>query len=162
MPPGPHDTTRDSQGFDESRNVVTDVLGKFVPQWLARRAISVRVETDRETYRVGDPVEVTVTLRNGLPLPVTIATPRPRLWGWSVDGDLEASDEQVYTGDAPGTLSFRAGERKVISHTWDGRFKRVGDPTRWVEPEPGEHEVRAFLALDGDRPADAVTIRFEE
>lgn len=162
MSSGPRDGARqDPHGFDESRNVITDVLGKFVPQWLARRSVEVSVETDRGTYRVGDPVELTVTIENTLPLPVTVATPSPRLWGWSVDGDLEASDERVYVGDRPGTLSFRAGERKVITQTWDGRFKRVGERTRWVEPEPGDHEVRAFLAVEGRQPADSVTVRFE-
>lgn len=164
MPPtGSGDAApRDTHGFDESRNVVTDVLGKFVPQWLARRCIDVTVTTDRERYAVGDPVEITVSIENRLPVPVTVATPRPRLWGWSVDGDLEASDERVYTGDSPGTMSFRARERKVITQTWDGRFKRVGDPTRWVEPEQGSHEVRAFLAVDGRRPADTVSIDIGE
>ncbi|MFD1514578.1 hypothetical protein [Halomarina rubra] len=162
-PTGSRDATpRDPHGFDESRNVLADVLGKFVPQWLARRSTAVTVTTDRETYRVGEPVEFTVTIENGLPLPVTIATPRPRLWGWSVDGDLEASDERVYVGDSPGTMSFRARERKVVTQTWDGRFKRVGERARWVEATPGPHEIRAFLALDGRRPTDAVTVYIEE
>lgn len=159
-----NDPRRDPQGFDESRNVLTDLLGKFVPQWLVRRSIGVHVSTDRERYAVGDSVEMTVELVNRLPLPVTLATPSPRLWGWSVDGELEASDETVYLGDASGTLSFRSRERKVLTQTWDGRFKRVGDPTQWVEPKPGDHEIRAFLALEREdrQPADSVTIRLDD
>jgi len=155
-------TPRDAHGFDESKNVVTDVLGKFVPQWVARRSIAVSLTTDRERYAVGDPVEMTITMVNRLPLPVTVATPQPRLWGWSVDGDLEASDERVYAGDTPGTMSFRARERKVVTRTWNGRFKRVGEPTRWVEPTRGSHEIRVFLAVEGDRPSDTVTVHIGE
>lgn len=158
------DDRRDRYGFDEARNPLVEAVGKFVPQSVVRRALSIRVETDRETYAPGDPVELTVTIANTLPLPVVAETETRRLWGWTVDGELEASDERVYVGDAPGTLAFRPKERKVIALAWDGRFKRVGEegaPTRWVEADPGVHEVGAFLALPGRRLDDAVEIRME-
>lgn len=150
--------TDDRTGFDDNRNYLTDALGALVPRWIAQRALAVSVETDRERYAVGDPVELTVTIRNRLPVPVVVETPTRRLWGWSVDGEVEASDEQVYRSDAGGSMSFRGGERKVVTRRWNGRFKRVGDPTRWVEPDPGTHEVGAFVALGTRRPEDSVEI----
>jgi uncharacterized protein (DUF58 family) len=151
----------DRTGLDDSRNYLTEALGALVPRWLARRALSVTVETDRERYAVGDPVELTVTIRNRFPVPVVVRTPRRRLWGWSVDGEVDASDERLFRSDAGGELVFRGGERKVMTRRWNGRFKRTGDRTRWVEPTPGVHEVTAFVALGRRRPESSVEIRFE-
>jgi len=152
----------DRTGLDESRNVLGAVVGRFVPQWLARRAVAVRVSADRDRYARGDPVRLTAEFRNRLPVAIEVETPRRRLWGWTVDGELEASDERRYASEAGGTLSFRPRERKRIRWRWDGRFKRSGDPTRWEPAEPGEYEIVAFVALDApERPADRTTVRIE-
>lgn len=152
----------DRTGLDDSRNYLGGFLGRFVPQRLARRAVRVRVSTDRDRYAPGEPVEITVEFHNRLPVPIEVETPRLRLWGWTVDGELEASDERRYESDARGTLSFRSRERKRVRKRWDGSFKRSGDPTRWVPPEPGEHEIAAFLDVDAPgRPEDRTTIRIE-
>ena len=55
----------------------------------------ISVTTDATTYAVGDPVEITVRLRNRLPVPVEVVTRTRRPWGWRVDGLLEASDSFV-------------------------------------------------------------------
>ena len=168
MPPnGPAEERQDRYGFDDTKSPVADALGKFVPQAVVRRGLSLAVRTDRETYAPGEPVELTVEIENRLPLPVTVATPTRRLWGWTVDGELEASDERIYLPASPSKLAFRAGERKILTQTWNGLFKRVGDgdgdaQTRWVEPDPGVHEVGAYLALSGNRPADATEIRIAD
>ena len=151
----------DQFGFDENRNYLAEALGKFVPQWLARRALSLTLETDRERYRRGDPVAFTVTITNRLPLPVTVATTHRRLWGWEVDGELEASDESRYRSDTRGVFTFRAKERKVVERTWNGRFKRVGDRTTWEPAEAGEHELTAFVGIERPRVSDSVTITIE-
>lgn len=163
----PGDRTRQVEdryglGADDNPNHLGRLLGLFVPQRLARRGIDVTVETDRDRYAVGEEVTVSMEFRNRLPVPITIRTPTPRLWGWSVDGYLEASDEaRRYLGDlGGGELSFRSRERKRVTRRWDGRIKRVGEPTRW-EQATGEVDVRAFLAVDGDQPADVKTIRVE-
>ena len=93
---------------------------------------------------------------------VTVETPTPRLWGWAVDGLLEASDEprRRLRDVGGGQLSFRSQERKRVRRRWDGRIKHVGDPTRW-EPATGDVEISAFLAVDGRRPAGETTIRIE-
>lgn len=150
----------DQLGLDESRNYVAEALGTLVPQALARRSIAVSVATDRRRYRPGEPVEVTAEFRNRLPVPVVVRTPGRRLWGWSVDGQLEASDEPRYASARPNSFAFRPRERKRVVVQWDGRFKRVGERTRWVDADPGEHEIRAFLAFDGG-PSDATTVRVE-
>ncbi|WP_101294278.1 hypothetical protein [Halegenticoccus soli] len=149
----------DRYGFDENRNYLAEAVGKFVPQPLARRALRIDLETDREAYRPGDAVELTVAIENRLPLPIAVATPQRRLWGWTVDGELEASDEKRYASGAAGRFPFRAGERKVITWTWNGRFKRVGDRTTWETPAPGTYEIRAFVATRPPRPSDSVRIR---
>lgn len=151
----------DQFGFDESRNVVADSIGKFVPQWVARRALSLRLETDRTHYRQGEPVTFRVTIHNRLPLPVTIATETRRLWGWAVDGNLEASDEARYQSDTPGTFTFRANERKVVERTWNGRLKHVGERTTWEVPSRGTHELEAFVGIDTPGARDAVEFEIE-
>jgi hypothetical protein len=97
-------------------------------------------------------------MRNRLPVPVELATEGPRIWGWTVDGLLEASDERYYASDRPNSISLRAGEALTLERTWDGRFKRTGSPTRWVEAEPGEHELGAFVATTRERASATTTI----
>jgi hypothetical protein len=155
------DRRADRFGFDENRNVVTEALRRLVPQSVARRALAVDVAVERSTVAVGDPVPFRVAFRNRLPLPVVVETPDRRLWGWTVDGELEASNEPRFADpdrETPGTFAFRAGERKVVSRTWHGRRRRVaeGEPTRWVDLDPGRHELGVFLAFDGGA-SDATT-----
>ena len=162
----PGDATReveDRYGLDESTNPnhLGRLLGLFVPQRLASRSVSVRVETDRERYTAGDTVTVTIEFYNRLPVPITVETPTKRLWGWTVDGYLEASDEtrRDISGDG-GRISFRSRERKRVVRRWDGRIKRVGDPTRW-EQVTGTVEIGAFLAAGSNRPDDETTVRID-
>jgi hypothetical protein len=155
---GDGDADVDPAGLDESRNYLTEALGRLVPQSLARRAVTVRVETERDEYAQDEPVRFTVVFRNRLPVPVAVETDE-RLWGWTVAGELEASDEPRMADAGGGTMRFRGGERKRVEVRWDGRFKRVGRRTRWVTPDPGEYEVAAFLAAEEPRPRDATTIR---
>lgn len=153
----------DRLGFDQTTNYLANALGKFVPRSLARRSIAVSVSTDADRYERDEPVEITVEFRNRLPVPVSVFTPTRRLWGWSVDGQLEASDEPRYVGDAGGRFDFRGGERKRVTIMWDGRFKRAGDPDTWTVADPGEYEISAFLATGepGSRPEDSTTVRIE-
>lgn len=145
----------------DSRYTTASILGALVPVSLARRAIAVSVTTDRDVYERGDPVEFTVTFKNRLPLSVAVPTPRQRRWGWSVDGELEASDERRYMRTQPSTFRFRGGERKRTTVRWNGRFERTDGRHEFVVPEPGEYEIRVFVATREDRyrPSDATTIR---
>ncbi|RJT06164.1 hypothetical protein [Halococcus sp. IIIV-5B] len=149
----------DRHGFDENRNYLAEALGKFVPQVVAHRALRVSVETDGKRYGVGEPVTITATFENRLPVPIVVRTPRQRLWGWSVDGELEASDETRYTRTKPGRFGFRPRERKRIEWQWSGRFERT-DERRWVRAEPDEYEITVFVALEGERrPSATTTVR---
>ncbi|WP_255169323.1 hypothetical protein [Natrononativus amylolyticus] len=152
--------TTDELGFDETRGPVSKFLGKFVPRPIARRAVSVSVRTDREVYDRGEPVDVTVDFKNRLPVGVEIPTPKHRLWGWTVDGELEASDQRRYTRPVPSSFVFQGGERKQVSFVWNGRFERTGRDHRWVLPDPGDHEISVFIATHDDRyrPTDSTTI----
>lgn len=138
-------------------------LSSFVPTAVSRRAIAVSLSTDREIYGRDEPVELFIVFDNRLPLPVDVPTPQQRRWGWTIAGELEASDERVYTGNRPATFSFSGGERKRISTIWNGRFERTAGRHESVVPEPGEYELRAFVAThDGRyRPSDSTTIRIE-
>lgn len=157
----PADERKSRHGIDDTQDHVRRLLGSFVPQWLARRAVVVDVRTDADRYDAGVPVEITITFRNRLPVPMTVETPGKRLWGWTVDGELEASDEPRKRSTDGGSIAFSPRGRKVLTRTWDGRFKRVDDRTRWVPAEPSTYEVGAFLALGEQRPADTATIRIE-
>ncbi|MXV62957.1 hypothetical protein GS429_12935 [Natronorubrum sp. JWXQ-INN-674] len=167
-PQPPHDT--ETNGYDDfeteaddSRYSVATFLAALVPTALARRVVSVSLETDRDVYERDEPVEVTVDFKNRFPLPVSIPTPRQRRWGWTIDGELEASDERRYTRSRPSAFRFSGGERKQVSFTWNGRFERTAERgmDESVVPSPGEYELRVFIATDGDRyqPSDATTIR---
>lgn len=148
----------DRFGFDESTNYVTTFLGKLVPEALARRAISVTVETDRSSYERADPIAITVTFENRLPVPVRVPTPRSRRWGWSVDGELEGSDERRYMRSNPSTFDFEGGETKRITVDWDGRFERTDGRHERVAPAPGEYEIAAFVATEDRTPRDVTTV----
>ena len=157
------DSERDERvGLEDSQGLLTRGLAPLVPAPLARRAVSVSIETDRDVYDRGDPVALTVTFTNRLPLPVSIPTPERRLWGWTVDGDLEASDERRYTRSSPSSFPFRAGEQKRVSVAWNGRFERTDGVHESVLPEPGVYEIRAFVATHPEthRPSDSTTIAF--
>jgi hypothetical protein len=149
-----HDDSTDRTGFDDTKNYLSDALGRIVPGWLARRAVTLAVETDRTKYARGDPVEITVRLRNRLPVPVELETTTRRQWGWRVDGVLEATDERRYVRADSGAVGFRAGETKVATATWNGRFRREGGTglDRSVPADRGEHTISAFLAVADPEP----------
>ncbi|RQG95095.1 hypothetical protein [Natrarchaeobius chitinivorans] len=154
-------SSRGDDGLDTSRWTIARFLSALVPVTLARRAIAVSIDTDRDVYERDDSIEIAIDFKNRLPLPVDIPTPRQRRWGWSIDGQLEASDERLYVRDRPSSFSFGGGERKRIRFTWNGRLERTRGRHESVVPEPGEYEIRAFVATHEGRyqPADSTTIR---
>jgi hypothetical protein len=154
------DDGTDEFGFDRDPSVFTRGFEKLVPSRLARWALDVSVETDDETYHVGETVEITVSISNRLPVPVEVPIYGRRVWGWSVDGFVDASDEPLYTPDRPRSLSFRAGETRTFTRDWHGRIKRNGTPTRWEEVPKGEYEIVAFVSTDPPT-RDSTSIRLE-
>lgn len=141
-------------------NLFTRGFSRLVPGTVGTRAVTIGVETDRTEYDLGDPVGITVRLRNRIPVPVDLATTGRRVWGWRVDGLLEASDELLYDPPEPRRFSMQAAETMTFEFEWDGRFKRDGTPTRWEEATPGEYEIEAFLAIEPPKTDSAtITIR---
>ncbi len=157
----PRVRTGDDLGLDYQGNIVSRGLGRLVPSWIAKRAISVSVSTDRDVYDRGEPVAFTVTFTNRLPVALTVPTPTQRRWGWTVDGYLEASTERRYLSETPATFQFRAGQTRRISVEWNGRIRHTGSQDESTVPEPGEYELAAFLATrpESTRPSDSTTIR---
>lgn len=155
------DPRHDEFGADDRDfDVFTRGLSGFVPSLVAGRAIAVRVETDRRVYERGEPVEISIELRNRLPLPVEVETTRRRVWGWRVDGVLEARDEAIYRSPTRNSLSLRPRDRRSIRRVWDGRIGREEDGrTRWRPASRGEHVIEAFLTTEPER-TDATTIEF--
>ena len=158
-----HDGSTDRTGFDETRNYLSDALGRVVPRSVARRAIDVTVSTDAAEYAPDEPVAITVAIRNRLPVPIEVPTSTRRSWGWTVDGVLEATDERRYVRAEESALSLRAGETKRATATWNGRFRRTAEAglDRSVRAERGEHTIAAFVPVPDadDRHEDATQIR---
>jgi hypothetical protein len=152
------DGEADRFGLDETTTYVDGLLERLVPRPLARRAVSVALETDRDVYDRGDPVVLDVRFRNRLPIPLSVPTPSDRLWGWRVDGRLEASDETPYLEPSPNAFRFRALEEKQFTRTWNGRLQTG---RRFELPSAGEHTLEAFLAVAGrENPVAEKTVEF--
>jgi len=155
-----HDGSTDRTGFDETKNYLSNALGRVVPRSVARRAVEVTVSTDAAEYGPDEPVAITVAVRNRLPVPIEVPTSTRRPWGWAVDGLTEATDERRYVRDKESALSLRAGETKRATATWNGRFRRTdGDGLdRSVRAERGTHTITAFVPVpDADDRHEATT-----
>lgn len=150
------DGSDDRFGLEETTVYVDGLLERVVPRSVARRAVSVAIETDREVYDRGDPVELHVRFRNRLPVPLSVPTPSDRRWGWRFDGRLEAADETPYLEPSPNSFRFRAREEKRFTRTWNGRLQ---SGRRFELPSAGEHTLEAFLAVAGrENPVAETTI----
>ncbi|ARS88930.1 hypothetical protein [Natrarchaeobaculum aegyptiacum] len=143
--------SRERERPDRSRTVDFGALSHaFLPERLRTRAITVTIETDRDCYRTGESVTLTVTLENRLPIPVRLRTESPVGWHWSVDGHPEGSAVARPASDRTGVISFARGERKRFRRRWPQRV-RVSDH-EWDAADPGRHTLEARI----DRPdADA-------
>ncbi|MFC6974119.1 hypothetical protein ACFQL1_04640 [Halomicroarcula sp. GCM10025709] len=135
----------------------------LVPEWLCYRALSVGVETPKPDFAVGEAVPIRVTLRNALPIPVTLTTESPLLWTWHVDGVPEASHVERTIADEPGEFAFDRGERKTFTRTWQQSVRVSED--EWEPAGPGEYTIGARLNVPdaaGKGVAAETTIRIED
>lgn len=139
----------------------TALSRRLVPNWLGRRAISVDVSTPRAEYPPGATVPFRVTMRNAMPVPITVRTRSPVLWTWNVDGVTGAS--RVSMRDPPeesGEIRFGRGERKRFEKRWE-QLLRVS-PSEWEDVGPGEYAIGVGLNVDGAREKglyDEATVR---
>lgn len=146
-------------GFAENTNYIAKLVGSLIPAAIAQRAISVNVSTDKRQYEPNEQITIGIEFNNRLPVPITVTTQDSRLWGWTVNGELAASDEARFHGGSPRELTFRPGECKRVSRTWNGQFKRTKGRTRWKPADPGEYSITVFLATPDGHPCDTTTIR---
>lgn len=119
----------------------------LVPRSIELRAISLSVATPASEYPEGSRVPFTVTMRNALPIPITLRTNSPIRWTWSVDGVEEAS--HVSLQDPPNEtqrFTFDRGETKRFRRTWSQSF-RVSE-TEWEPAGPGEYTITAGVNVD--------------
>lgn len=134
---------------------------RLLPQALARRAVSLRLSVPRTEFAPGERVPFAVTMKNRLPVPVTVETRSPVLWVWTVDGHTEAS--HVLGRDPPdraGRFRFDRGERKRFRKVWSGLF-RVSE-REWEDAAAGEHTIAARVNVaDAEAAglADETTVR---
>lgn len=127
------------------RSVPSGPLSRLVvPYWLRYRAISVDVSTPRAEYPVGAGVPFSVTLRNRLPIPVTVPVESPVPWTWHVDGLTQASRVASHPAGRAG-FRFDRGERKRFDRRWSGMVRVAED--EWEPAGPGEYAVGVALAV---------------
>lgn len=133
----------------------------LLPAALRPWAVTVAVETDRETYAPDDPVRFRVTFRNRLPVPVTLVARTPRRWSWSLDGLPNASAVPESVPDERTRFRFDRGETKRFHRRWDQRIQ-VAD-REWRPADRGEHTLAVGVdAVDGtDRLAASTTFHIE-
>jgi hypothetical protein len=120
---------------------------RLMPNRLRQWAISVSIETPDSEYRVGEHVPFQVTMKNALPIPVTLATRSPLLWTWEVDGAREAVqfDDREPPAEERG-FAFDRGERKRFRKRWDGMFQIA--ESEWERATPGEYTISAGINVD--------------
>lgn len=143
---------------DEAPDYLGTVIQSLVPRTLSHRAMSISVSTERDSYELGEPVEISVTLFNRLPVPVEVVTTTQQLWGWSVDGHPSAREEPLHISEKPRAFTFDARERRRFTRTWEGRIRREGTPRRWRSVDPGTYRIEAFIELTNRRVTDETTV----
>ncbi|MFB6122405.1 MAG: hypothetical protein ABEJ78_02975 [Haloferacaceae archaeon] len=137
----------------------TNLSHALLPTAVRRRAVELRLETDRGVYLPSDPVRVRVLFRNRLPVPVVFRVESPVPWSWSVDGVDRASRVADPLPADPTRFEFAPRERKAFTREWHQRIRTGG--REWATVDPGEHTLRAWTT-DRDRSLTAeTTVRVE-
>lgn len=123
---------------------------RLVPHAIRCRAVSVRLALPRREFQQGETVPFRVTMKNSLPIPVTIKTTSPVLWSWSVDGYEEAS--HITLRDPPeetSKLRLDRGETLRFEREWSQMF-RVSK-REWEPASPGEYTLWAGINVDSEK-----------
>lgn len=122
----------------------------LLPTALRHRAVSVAVETDRDSYAPDEPVGFRVRMHNRLPFPVVLRVPTQVRWQWAVDGHPEASRIAARPPAEPALFAFDRGERKRFQRRWHQRFRETD--SEWSRAGRGEYTLSAWIAVED--PAD--------
>lgn len=136
------------------RSVPSGFLSKlFLPMRVRDWGISVTIETRDARYATGTSVPFRVTMKNSLPVPVTIPVRSPVLWTWAVNGDRNASRlPSEEPSDEPRGFHFDRGERKRFHREWNGMF-RVSR-SEWEPAPPGKYTLSVRCNVDEARERD--------
>lgn len=117
---------------------------RLLPHALRCRAIGLQISAPQTGFERGEAIPFIVTMKNSLPIPISIRTESPLLWNWSVGGHEEASQVRLREPPADGgSFHFRRGERKRFRKQWSQKF-RVAD-REWRHAEPGAYTIRAAI-----------------
>lgn len=128
---------------------------RLLPHRVRRWAVTVDLTAPNQSIGQGEDIPFQFTLKNRLPMPVTIRTDSPRLWTWTVDGVQSASHVSLERPPAEtNKLKLDRGERRRIRRNWSGMF-RVSK-REWEQAERGEHTLRAAINV-ADPEADNLT-----
>ncbi|WP_424000507.1 hypothetical protein ACOZ4I_13855 [Haloarcula salina] len=140
----PNEPGRDGESPSAARSVDAAAWSdRLLPTWLRYRAVSVDVAVpDGASTRTEIPF--VVTMKNALPVPVTIPTDSLRPWTWYVDGLPEASHVDSVPSEAS-AIRFDRGERKRFRRRWDGLFRVSED--EWEPAAAGEYTIGAGLSV---------------
>jgi len=134
---------------------------RLLPNRIRRGSVSIRLATPDRTFEQGSSIPFEITMKNSLPIPVSIETRSPLLWTWTVDGHVEASHVSLRDPpDRTGKLYLDRGERKTIRRNWSGMF-RISE-REWEPADPGEHTIRAQINVENPEQSnlrDETTVR---
>lgn len=157
----PNEQRTDDDSPERNEETGGGINRYVLPEWLRRRAITLEVSTPEDEYPVGSLVPFAVTMRNPLPIAITLTTTSPLLWSWAVDGKTEASHVTLRNPpDERRGFRFESGERKRYQKHWDGTF-RVGE-TEWMPADPGTYTISAEINVENPESAeltDETTVR---
>lgn len=120
---------------------------KLLPRFIRHRAISVSVDVPQESFPRKTTIPFRVTMKNALPVPVTISTRSAVLWTWYVDDLAEASHVRIDDPPAtPNGFKLERGKRATFEQRWDQMF-RVSE-AEWEPAGTGEYRIGAGLNVD--------------
>lgn len=144
--PNERDTNDEPQAM---RTIPSTYLSRLlVPHRIRNWAISVSVDTPRDEFTTDEQISFAVTMKNKLPIPVTLPVRSPIPWIWEVDGLTEASRVEIRNPpDEERGFRFSRGERRTQYRQWDGMIRI--SRSEWEPAEIGEHTIGAGINIDG-------------
>lgn len=121
----------------------------FVPHRLRCWVVSVGLSTAKEEFEQDEHIPFRVTMKNRVPVPVSIKTSSKILWEWAVDGHSRA--EHISLRDIPQeTSKFQLDRSETVrfTKTWDQMF-RVTE-REWEPASPGEYTLQVGINVVGE------------
>lgn len=125
----------------------TTISNTVTPHTIRKKAISLKIATNKEEYKQGTKIPFRVEMKNVLPIPVTLKTTSNLPWNWAINGATEAIQmDQNRPADQEGTFEFDRGERKKFTKSWDQMFQIT--EREWEEAPPGTYTISAAINVE--------------